>query len=120
MTPIKDTAPPLSLPEYRRYGRQMILPSFGLEGQLRLRQSKVLVVGAGGLGCPAIQYLAAAGVGESCNILAESKISCSLQGHITVVDHDVVEMSNLARQILHTDDRIGMPKAESAAIAAQM
>lgn len=55
---------PMELSEYSRYGRQMILPGFGLEAQLKLRASKVLVIGAGGLGCPAIQYLAAAGVGE--------------------------------------------------------
>ena len=94
---------PLALAEYLRYGRQMILPDFGLQGQLLLRKSKVLVVGAGGLGCPAIQYLAAAGVGE-----------------ISILDHDVVEPSNLARQILHTDERVGMSKAESAAQAARM
>lgn len=87
---------PLTLAEYERYGRQMILGSFGLEGQRRLRQAKVLVVGAGGLGCPAVQYLAAAGV-----------------GNITVVDNDVVERSNLARQILHTEQRIGLAKAKS-------
>ncbi|KAN0061783.1 hypothetical protein ACQY0O_005776 [Thecaphora frezii] len=93
---------PMSLAEYLRYGRQMIQPDFGLERQLRLRQSKVLVVGAGGLGCPAIQYLAAAGVGQ-----------------ISILDHDNVELSNLARQILHSDAKIGMNKAESAARAAR-
>uniref|UniRef100_V5EKL3 Rhodanese domain-containing protein n=1 Tax=Kalmanozyma brasiliensis (strain GHG001) TaxID=1365824 RepID=V5EKL3_KALBG len=105
---IRDVPPkngpslPMSLPEYARYGRQMILPDFGLPGQLRLRASKVLVVGAGGLGCPAIQYLAAAGVGQ-----------------ISILDHDVVEPSNLARQILHSDATVGQPKANSAADAAR-
>lgn len=94
--PMTPRTLPLELPEYQRYGRQMILPSFGLEGQLKLRQANVLVVGAGGLGCPAVQYLAAAGVGR-----------------ITVVDHDVVERSNLARQVLHNERRIGMNKARS-------
>ncbi|PWN53873.1 hypothetical protein IE53DRAFT_338113 [Violaceomyces palustris] len=94
---------PMALAEYSRYGRQMILPDFGLPAQLRLRRSKVLVIGAGGLGCPAIQYLAAAGVGK-----------------ITILDHDVVEKSNLARQILHNDDKVGMNKAESAARAARI
>ncbi|KAJ1032921.1 hypothetical protein NDA16_000200 [Ustilago loliicola] len=93
---------PMSLAEYARYGRQMILPDFGLPGQLRLRNAKVLVVGAGGLGCPAVQYLAAAGVGQ-----------------ISILDHDVVEPSNLARQILHTDATVGMHKAVSAAKAAK-
>lgn len=99
-----DTPPslPMSLAEYARYGRQMILPDFGLPGQLRLRDAKVLVVGAGGLGCPAVQYLAAAGVGQ-----------------ISILDHDVVEPSNLARQILHSDATVGMHKAVSAAKAAK-
>ncbi|SNX84456.1 related to molybdenum cofactor biosynthetic protein [Melanopsichium pennsylvanicum] len=94
---------PISLTEYARYGRQMILPDFGLPGQLRLRNAKVLVVGAGGLGCPAVQYLAAAGVGQ-----------------ISILDHDVVEASNLARQILHSDATVGMHKAVSAAKAAEL
>ncbi|GAC93467.1 hypothetical protein PHSY_001032 [Pseudozyma hubeiensis SY62] len=99
----KTTSPlPMSLPEYARYGRQMILPDFGLPAQLRLRDAKVLVVGAGGLGCPAVQYLAAAGVGQ-----------------ISILDHDVVEPSNLARQILHSDATVGMHKAVSAAKAAE-
>ncbi|EPQ28651.1 uncharacterized protein PFL1_03954 [Pseudozyma flocculosa PF-1] len=102
-TPTPPPGLPMCLAEYQRYGRQMILPDFGLEGQLRLRRSKVLVVGAGGLGCPAVQYLAAAGVGQ-----------------ISIVDHDSVEASNLARQILHSDAKIGINKAESAAQAAHV
>lgn len=93
----------MTLPEYERYGRQMILPSFGLSGQLKLRSARVLVVGCGGLGCPAIQYLASAGVGR-----------------ITVVDHDVVERSNLARQILHNEERIGVQKAKSVKMAVEL
>ncbi|UZJ57266.1 hypothetical protein CBS101457_006586 [Exobasidium rhododendri] len=93
----------LSLPEYKRYGRQMILSGFGLQGQIKLKEAKVLVVGAGGLGCPAVQYLAASGV-----------------GHISIVDHDHVETSNLARQILHTDGNVGLNKALSAAQAGQI
>ncbi|GJE85663.1 adenylyltransferase and sulfurtransferase [Phanerochaete sordida] len=88
----------LPLSDYQRYGRQMILDGIGLEGQLKLKAASVVVVGAGGLGCPALQYLAAAGVGK-----------------LGIVDHDVVELSNLQRQILHSDERIGIPKAESAA-----
>lgn len=90
--------PPLDLPEYKRYGRQMILDGFGLEGQQKLKAASVLVVGAGGLGCPALQYLAAAGVGR-----------------IGIVDHDTVESSNLQRQILHNEETLGLLKADSAA-----
>ncbi|KAJ6606602.1 hypothetical protein DFH09DRAFT_1120742 [Mycena vulgaris] len=90
----------LALDDYSRYGRQMILDGFGLPGQLKLQNSSVVVVGAGGLGCPALQYLAAAGIGR-----------------IGIVDHDVVEVSNLQRQILHDESKIDMPKAESAARA---
>ncbi|MGF1667635.1 MAG: molybdopterin-synthase adenylyltransferase MoeB [Acidimicrobiia bacterium] len=80
-----------------RYSRHTLLPEVGEEGQSRLLDSKVLLVGAGGLGSPAALYLAAAGVGT-----------------IGIVDFDVVDASNLQRQILHTVDRIGRPKVESA------
>ncbi|XP_033174036.1 adenylyltransferase and sulfurtransferase MOCS3 [Drosophila mauritiana] len=83
-----------------RYSRQLILPDFGVQGQLKLKNSSVLIVGMGGLGCPAAQYLAAAGC-----------------GHLGLVDYDEVERSNFHRQILHSEDRCGMSKAESARIA---
>ncbi|EIM21787.1 hypothetical protein WALSEDRAFT_60244 [Wallemia mellicola CBS 633.66] len=86
----------LDLGEYRRYGRQMVLNGIGLPGQLSLKNASVLIIGAGGLGCPASQYLAATGI-----------------GHITIVDGDTVEISNLQRQILHSDDKIGLYKADS-------
>jgi molybdopterin/thiamine biosynthesis adenylyltransferase/rhodanese-related sulfurtransferase len=80
-----------------RYSRHTLLPEVGEEGQARLLDSKVLLVGAGGLGSPAALYLAAAGVGT-----------------LGIVDFDVVDASNLQRQILHSTDRIGQPKVESA------
>lgn len=80
-----------------RYSRHFTLPEVGEKGQARLLDAKVLCVGAGGLGSPVAFYLAAAGVGT-----------------IGIIDHDVVDMSNLQRQILHTNDRVGMPKVESA------
>jgi molybdopterin/thiamine biosynthesis adenylyltransferase/rhodanese-related sulfurtransferase len=80
-----------------RYARHVRLPEVGEDGQLRLLSSRVLIVGAGGLGSPAALYLAAAGVGT-----------------IGVVDDDVVDRSNLQRQVLHNVDRVGMPKVESA------
>ncbi|MDZ4073079.1 MAG: HesA/MoeB/ThiF family protein [Sediminibacterium sp.] len=83
---------------YERYHRQMILPDFGLRTQQLLQTSKVLVLGAGGLGCPALQYLVGAGV-----------------GHIGIVDGDQVSLSNLHRQTLFTSDDIGQNKAEVAA-----
>jgi adenylyltransferase/sulfurtransferase len=83
-----------------RYNRQILLHDFDIEGQERLLQSKVLVVGLGGLGCPAALYLAAAGVGE-----------------LVLADGDAVELSNLQRQIAHTDADIGRNKARSAAAA---
>lgn len=80
-----------------RYSRHILLEEIGVEGQQRLRDAKVLVIGAGGLGSPAAYYLASAGVGT-----------------LTLVDGDRVDLTNLQRQILHTTDRIGMPKVESA------
>lgn len=80
-----------------RYARHFTLPEVGEKGQAKLLDGKVLCVGAGGLGSPVAYYLAAAGVGT-----------------IGIIDHDVVDMSNLQRQILHTNDRVGMPKVESA------
>ena len=80
-----------------RYSRHFLLPEVGEEGQAKLLDAKVLCIGAGGLGSPLAYYLAAAGVGT-----------------IGIVDHDTVDISNLQRQILHTNDRVGMPKIESA------
>lgn len=86
--------------ELDRYARHIMLRELGGPGQRRLRDARVLVVGAGGLGSPALLYLAAAGVGT-----------------IGVIDDDVVENSNLQRQVIHTDDRIGQPKVASAEAA---
>jgi adenylyltransferase/sulfurtransferase len=88
---------PLESEEYKRYGRQMILPEVGLHGQLRLKNAKVLLVGVGGLGCPAAAYLAGAGVGT-----------------IGLMDGDTVEISNLHRQVAHGTGRVGMSKVDSA------
>lgn len=88
--------------DLRRYARHLTLPGFGAEGQRTLRASRVLVVGAGGLGSPALLYLAGAGV-----------------GHITIIDDDVVDESNLQRQVIHRESDIGRPKAESAADAVR-
>ena len=82
-----------------RYSRTILLPEIGGKGQQKLLDSKVLVIGAGGLGSPVIMYLAALGVGK-----------------ITVMDHDKVELSNLQRQIIHNYENIGVPKSESAAM----
>ena len=87
----------LSEQELVRYGRQVMLPEWGVEGQEKLKRAKVLVAGAGGLGCPVAMYLAVAGVGR-----------------IRIIDGDKVELSNLNRQVLHSDKDIGRRKAESA------
>lgn len=88
--------------EIARYSRHILLGEVGGEGQAKLRAARVLIVGAGGLGSPALLYLAAAGVGT-----------------IGLVDDDVLELSNLQRQIAHATDRLGMPKVHSAAQAAR-
>ncbi|KAL4966211.1 HesA/MoeB/ThiF family protein [Aspergillus stella-maris] len=93
----KESAWPLLQEEYRRYGRQMIVPQVGLQGQLNLRDAKVLIVGAGGLGCPAALYLAGAGVGT-----------------LGLVDGDTVDTSNLHRQVLHRTKNVGKLKVDSA------
>ena len=89
-------------------------------GQVKLAQASVLVVGAGGLGCPALQYLAAAGVGEYQSrreVSAGDSVYFLTLGTLGIIDHDTVEVSNLQRQILHTESRVGMPKVLSAAEA---
>ena len=93
--------PPSLKPEQReRYSRHLLIPEIGLEGQIKLLESKVLLLGAGGLGSPAALYLAAAGVGT-----------------LGIVDNDVVDLSNLQRQVAHSNDRVGVPKTDSAEIA---
>lgn len=92
----------LSDTELDRYARQIILPQFGGAGQAKLKTSHVAVIGAGGIGCPAITYLAAAGVGR-----------------LTIIDHDIIELSNLQRQPLFTDGDIGAHKSEVAAASAR-
>ncbi len=98
--PLVKTGRPLSRPELTRYARHVLLPDVGRDGQERLAAARVLVVGAGGLGSPALLYLAAAGVGT-----------------IGIVDADVVDLTNLHRQVIHSDADIGRPKTESAEAA---
>ena len=97
LPPLVEPAAELSVNEVKRYSRHLIIPDVGMTGQKRLKNAKVLVVGAGGLGSPALLYLAAAGVGT-----------------LGIVDFDVVDESNLQRQIIHGVSDIGKPKAESA------
>lgn len=92
-----STLPELSEPQIRRYARHIVLAEVGGLGQARLVASRVLVVGAGGLGAPLLQYLAAAGVGT-----------------VGVIDPDRVDLSNLQRQVIHRTSDIGIPKVESA------
>jgi sulfur-carrier protein adenylyltransferase/sulfurtransferase len=88
---------PFSKEERERYSRHLVLPNFGEPEQYKLKNAKVVVVGAGGLGCPVLQYLTSAGVGT-----------------ISIIDHDVVSLSNLQRQILYSVDDLNQPKAEVA------
>src|SRR5213595_1016535 len=87
----------LTAEQRERYSRHLLIPEIGLEGQMKLLDAKVLLLGAGGLGSPAALYMAAAGVGT-----------------LGIVDNDVVDLSNLQRQVIHSSDRIGVPKVDSA------
>jgi len=98
LAPLVEPSAPLSAREIERYARHVLIPDVGMDGQRRLKNARVLVVGAGGLGSPALMYLAAAGVGT-----------------IGVVDDDVVELSNLQRQVVHGVGDVGRLKSESAA-----
>lgn len=97
LPPLVDPAPELTVDEVRRYSRHLIIPDVGMAGQKRLKNARVLCVGAGGLGSPALMYLAAAGVGT-----------------LGIVEFDVVDESNLQRQVIHGTKDVGRPKAESA------
>jgi adenylyltransferase/sulfurtransferase len=97
LPPLVEPAEALTVDEVKRYSRHLIIPDVGMTGQKRLKNAKVLVVGAGGLGSPALLYLAAAGVGT-----------------LGIVDFDVVDESNLQRQVIHGQSDVGRSKAESA------
>ena len=98
VAPLVEPADELTIDEVRRYSRHLIIPDVGMVGQKRLKNAKVLVIGAGGLGSPALLYLAAAGVGT-----------------LGIIDDDVVDESNLQRQVIHGQSDIDRPKVESAA-----
>ena len=97
LPPLVEPAEGLSVDEVKRYSRHLIIPEVGMAGQKRLKNARVLAVGAGGLGSPTLVYLAAAGVGT-----------------LGIVEFDVVDESNLQRQIIHGHSDIGRSKAESA------
>uniref|UniRef100_A0A665VN49 Adenylyltransferase and sulfurtransferase MOCS3 n=1 Tax=Echeneis naucrates TaxID=173247 RepID=A0A665VN49_ECHNA len=101
LTPLKPK-PALSNEDIMRYSRQLLLPELGVQGQLNLSKTSVLIVGCGGLGCPLAQYLAAAGIGR-----------------LGLLDYDEVELSNLHRQVLHGEENQGQAKALSAANAVR-
>ncbi|MGH3800994.1 MAG: ThiF family adenylyltransferase, partial [Pseudonocardiaceae bacterium] len=97
LPPLVEPATELTKEEVARYSRHLIIPDVGMDGQKRLKNAKVLVIGAGGLGSPALLYLAAAGVGT-----------------LGIVEFDEVDESNLQRQVIHGQSDIGRPKGESA------
>src|SRR5207245_7300670 len=98
LTDVQPAAATLSNDEILRYSRHLIMPEVGMEGQLKIKAAKVLCIGAGGLGSPLALYLGAAGVGT-----------------LGIVDFDVVDYTNLQRQIIHTTADVGRPKLDSAA-----
>ena len=97
LPPLVPPGPPLTREQLARGSRHLLLAEIGVDGQRRLRNARVCVVGAGGLGAPVLQYLAAAGVGT-----------------IGIVDDDVVDVSNLQRQVIHGTADVGRPKVDSA------
>ena len=97
LPPLVEPADALTVQEVNRYSRHLIIPDVAMAGQKRLKNAKVLAVGAGGLGSPVLMYLAAAGVGT-----------------LGIIEFDVVDESNLQRQVIHGQSDIGRPKAESA------
>ena len=97
LPPLVTPGPELTPEELRRYSRHLIIPEVGVEGQRRLKNARVLVIGAGGLGSPVLLYLAAAGIGT-----------------VGIVEDDAVDDSNLQRQVIHGVADVGRPKAESA------
>ena len=100
LPPLVEPGAELSREEVNRYSRHLLIPNMGVSGQRRLKNAKVLVIGAGGLGSPTLLYLAAAGVGT-----------------LGVIDFDRVDESNLQRQVIHTVDSIGELKVESAPVS---
>ena len=87
----------LSDKEFLRYNRHVMVGKIGEQGQAKFKRTHAIIVGMGGLGCPAAQYLVASGI-----------------GHLTLIDHDVIELSNLQRQVLYNNDDIGQTKVETA------
>ena len=98
LLPLVAPGPELTSAQVSRYSRHLLVPGMGIEAQRRLLAARVAIVGAGGLGSPTISYLAAAGV-----------------GHLTIIDDDVVDTTNLQRQVIHRLDAVGRPKVDSAA-----
>lgn len=98
LTPLVEPGPPLTREQVSRYSRHLLVPGMGIDAQRRLLNARVAVVGAGGLGSPILSYLAAAGV-----------------GHLTVVDDDVIDTTNLQRQVIHRTEAVGRSKVDSAA-----